>query len=332
MGNLIRRLKVEYNAKEAMLWSRLSSRKVLNDVFCKLAKDHDFMVMVADVTSSTNLGGFKELYPDRFINVGIAETNMVAMATGIAETGKNVFVMTFAPFASMRCFEAVRTYVGYMHANVKIIGLMSGLSMGVGGNTHFGLEDISLMRTVPGMTVVSPADCTETAKTIEKSMDFKGPMYIRLTGVYGNPIVYKDDYDFAIGKFNVLREGSHILILASGMCVNESNRAAKLLAKEGINPTVVDVHTIKPLDTELLHKLLKNHNNVITVEEHTLIGGLGSAISEFITNNSYKNNLKCIGLPDKFGPAANYGYLQEYYGLNAKSIANIVQNFVKENE
>ncbi len=320
---------MEYNAKSAMEWSRLSSRKVLGQVFCELAKEKDFMVMVADVTSSTNLSQFRDLYPERFINVGIAETNMVAMATGIAETGKNVFVMTFAPFASMRCFEAARTYVGYMHANVKIIGLLSGLSMGVGGNTHFGLEDVSLMRTIPGMTVVSPADCTETVKTVEKAMDFEGPMYIRLTGVYGNPIVYKEDYDFAFGKANVLREGADTLIIASGMCVNECNRAAKVLSKEGVNPTVVDMHTIKPLDEELLHSLLKTHQNVVTVEEHTLIGGLGSAISEFITRNNYKNNLKCIGLPDKFGPVANYGYLQEYYGLNAKSIANSVLDFVK---
>ena len=159
---------MEYNARNAMEWSRLSSRKVLGSVFCQLAQEKDFIVMVADVASSTSLGDFVSQYPERFINVGIAETNMVAMATGIAETGKNVFAMTFAPFASMRCFEAVRTYVGYMNANVKIIGLASGLSMGVGGNTHFGLEDVSLMRTIPGMTVVSPADCTETVKTIEK--------------------------------------------------------------------------------------------------------------------------------------------------------------------
>ena len=323
---------MEYNARNAMEWSRLSSRKVLGSVFCQLAQEKDFIVMVADVASSTSLGDFVSQYPERFINVGIAETNMVAMATGIAETGKNVFVMTFAPFASMRCFEAVRTYVGYMNANVKIIGLASGLSMGVGGNTHFGLEDVSLMRTIPGMTVVSPADCTETVKTIEKAMDFRGPMYIRLTGVNGNPIVYKDDYDFAIGKGNILREGENTLIIACGMCVNECNRAAKVLSKEGITPTVVDMHTIKPLDEELLHSLLKTHQNVAVVEEHTLIGGLGSAVSEFITRNNYKNNLKCIGLPDKFGPVANYGYLQEYYGLNAKSVANTVLEFVKENE
>lgn len=317
---------MEYNARNAMAWSRLSSRIVFGNALEELIADHpDCVVMVADVAKSSGLLGLKEKYPNQFLNVGIAETNMIAMATAIAQTGKNVFALTFAPFASMRCFEAIRTYVGYMHANVKIVGLASGLSMGVGGNTHFGLEDIALMRTVPGMAVVSPADCTETVKAVEAALNYEGPMYLRLTGVNGNPIVYKDDYDFEIGKGICLREGTDVAVLASGMMVNESLRAARLLSKAEISAAVYDFHTVKPFDTALLEEICKKFPRVVTVEEHSKIGGLGAAVSEFITETGAPAKLCAIALPDAFGPIGSYAYLQELHGLTAKQIAETIE-------
>lgn len=321
---------MEYNPRRAMEWSRLSSRVVFGSALNELADRYpNCMVIAADVASSAGLQQFAAEHPQQFVNTGIAEMNMVAMATGMAETGLNVFVVSFAPFASMRCFEAVRTYVGYMHANVKIVGIASGLSMGVGGNTHFGLEDVALMRTIPGMTVVSPADCTETVKTVEAAMDFDGPMYIRLTGVNGNPIVYKDDYDFAIGKGITLRKGADVAVLACGMMVNEALRAARVLAKEGIEAEVVDLHTIKPLDTALVSALCKQFKRIVTVEEHSKIGGLGAAVAEYAAEEQLPIQLKMIALEDDFGPSGSYQYLTRVHNLTAKQIAEEISGFMK---
>lgn len=316
---------MDYNARNAMAWSRLSSRIVFGNAMEELIADYpDAVVMVADVAKSAGLLGLREKYPKQFLNVGIAETNMIAMATAIAQTGKNVFALTFAPFASMRCFEAARTYVGYMRANVKIVGLASGLSMGVGGNTHFGLEDVALMRTIPGMAVVSPADCTETVKTLEAALNYDGPMYIRLTGVNGNPIVYKDDYDFEIGKGVCLREGEDVAVLASGMQVNEALRAARLLSKEELSAAVYDFHTIKPLDEALLEEITQKFRRIVTTEEHSIIGGLGAAVSEYLTDHGKENKLTRLALPDEFGPIGSYAYLQEAHGLTAKQLAETI--------
>ena len=324
---------MEYNLSKAMEWSRQSSRKVYGRVLDEMADQYpDVMVIAADVASSAGLEAFAKNHPQQFVNAGISENNMLAVATGMAESGKNVFAVTFAPFASMRCFEVARTYVGYMHANVKIVGLASGLSMGVGGNTHFGLEDVALMRTIPGMTVVSPADCTETVKSVEASLQFQGPLYMRLTGVNGNPIVYKEDYDFAFGKGIVLKEGKGVVLVACGMMVNECLRAAKLLSKAGVDATVVDMHTVKPLDEELLSRLAESHSTWITVEEHSRIGGLGSAVTDYIRDRQLPIKLKVLALPDQFGPSGSYAWLMEHYGLNAKSIVEKVMNFIQEKE
>ena len=323
---------MENSLSQAMEWSRLSSRKVFGRVLDELVSSHpECVVIVADVASSAGLENFAKNHPTQFVNAGIAEANMLAVATGMAESGKNVFVTTFAPFASMRCFEMARTYVGYMHANVKIVGLASGLSMGVGGNTHFGLEDVALMRTIPGMTVVCPADCMETVKAVEAALNFQGPMYLRLTGVNGNPIVYKNDYDFAIGKGIVLKEGNSVAVLANGLMVNESLRVAKLLSRSGVDATVVDLHTVKPLDEELLLRLAATHHTWITVEEHSIIGGLGTAITEFVRDHQLPVKLKAVGLPDQFGPSGSYAYLMDYHRLTAKAIAEDITKFLQDN-
>lgn len=238
---------MEFNNQNVLLWSRMNSRKTFGSVLTKIAPEYpNMMVLVSDVASSAGLSEFAERYPAQFLNVGIAEQNMIGVAAGLAKEKHCVFAVSFAPFASMRCYEMIRSYLGYMKLNVKVVGLASGLSMGVGGNTHYGLEDIAIMREIPNLAVLSPADCTETVKSILALINYQGPAYLRLTGIAGNPIVYKEDYSFEIGKGIVLKEGKDIAIIATGTAVYESQRAARLLQKAGISSTVVDMHTINP--------------------------------------------------------------------------------------
>jgi transketolase len=323
---------MRYDAKNALLWSRLSSRKTFGLVMSELVEIYpNTMVIAADVASSAGLSDFAKSYPDKFLNVGIAEQNMIGIAAGLAKEDMKVFVVSFAPFASMRCFEVIRTYLGYMDLDVVVVGIASGLSMGVSGNTHYGLEDIALLRTIPNMTVISPADCTETVKVLETLFKHKGPTYLRLSGVEGNPVVYKEDYDFSIGKAIRLREGSDVAIIATGTLVNEAMRGAKILQKQGISASVVDMHTIKPLDTSILDELFATCKLVVTAEEHSIIGGLGGAVAEYKATKANSPMQITIGIPDAFGKAAEYGFLMNKYGLTAQGISNrIIANISVE--
>lgn len=316
---------IEFNSANALYWSRLSSRKTLGLILEEIAPLYpDLMVLAADVAASAGLSGFAQKFPDRFLNVGIAEQNMIGVAAGLAQEGKCVFAVSFAPFASMRCYEMLRSYLGYMNLNVKVVGLASGLSMGVGGNTHYGLEDLAITRAIPNMTAVSPADCTETVKAILALADHPGPAYLRLTGVGGNPAVYKEDYAFALGRGVVLREGEDVAMIAAGTMVYESIRAARVLQKQNISCTVVDMHTVKPLDRELLQELFARHRLIVTAEEHSIIGGLGAAVAEYKAGIPNSPRQIMIGLPDAFGKAGDYPWLLTQYGLTAKAIAEKV--------
>lgn len=301
---------------------RSGSRGTFGKVIADLFAIHDNLrVLVADVATSSKLEKANEVYSDKIINVGIAEQNMIGIAGGLSTEGYNVFATTFAPFASMRCFESLRTQIGYMNLNVKIVGLLSGLATGSFGNTHYGLEDIAITRTIPNFTVLSPADCVETYKVIEACANYKGPCYIRLTGVNGTPPVYKQDYDFKIGKGIVLQKGVDIAIIATGTMVHESVRAARILKSKGISVTVVDMHTIKPLDNELLEKIFEDHMMIVTVEEHFKIGGLGSAIAEVKTQFSNVPKQLILGIEDKFAKVGNYSFMKQKFGLTAPQIA-----------
>lgn len=318
---------MEFNHANALLWSRLGSRKAFGEILAELASEYpELMVLAADVASSSGLSEFAQRYSGQFLNTGIAEQNMIGTAAGLAQEGHCVFATSFAPFASMRCYEMIRSYLGYMNLNVKVVGLASGLSMGVGGNTHYGLEDLAIMRVIPNITVLSPADCTETVKSVQALLENKGPAYLRLTGIGGNPIVYKEDYNFQIGKGIVLREGKDIAIVATGTMVYEALRAARLLQKSDLTVTVVDMHTIKPLDTALLDQLLLNHKLIVTVEEHSIVGGLGSAVAEYKAGVEKTPRQVMIGLPDMFGKAGEYKYLMEQYGLTADKIADRIRS------
>jgi transketolase len=322
---------MQYNAKNSLLWSRLSSRKTFGLVMPEFVKLYpNTMVLAADVASSAGLSDFAKEFPDNFLNVGIAEQNMVGIAAGLAKEGMKVFVVSFAPFASMRCLEVIRNYVGYMNLDVVIVGIASGLSMGVSGNTHYGLEDTALLRAIPNMSVISPADCTETVKAMEALFNHKGPAYLRLSGVDGNPVVYKEDYDFSIGKAVRLREGSDVGIIATGTMVYESNRAAKILQKQGISTFVIDMHTIKPLDTFILDEMFKTCKLIVTAEEHSIVGGLGGAVAEYKATKKKVPRQLTIGIPDAFVKAADYGFLMNKCGLNAQGIANRIFDALKD--
>ena len=316
---------LEITPKNARQWSRFWSRAVFGQAIFSLAETkNNLMVLSADLGSSSGLSRFKKAYPDKFLNVGISEQNMIGVAAGLAKEGSVVFATSFAPFIAMRSSEQIRMNLGYMNLNVKAVAIGSGVAMAFLGNSHYGIEDASIMRSIPNLTVVSPADCGEIVQTVFAAAEYEGPVYIRLTGEVNNPVVYKEDYDFEIGKAITLREGSDISIFANGTMVYESLEAAKNLDLEGISANVVNMHTIKPLDTSVIDKAVKSTKLIITVEEHSVIGGLGSAIAEYKTGLCNAPPQLIIGLPDKFGKVGAHRFLLDKYGLTAEHIAKSI--------
>lgn len=310
--------------------SRLGSRNVFGTALKEIEPSRqNLKAVVADVMTSAKLTEFYEQAPQKLINVGIAEQNMIGIAAGLACEGYNVFAATFAPFASMRCFEMIRSQLGYMNLNVKVVGLLSGLTGAYFGNTHYGLEDLALLRTVPGMTVLSPADGLETYKAVIAAADINGPCYIRLTGDRGMPVIYKEDFDYKIGKANLLAEGTDIAIIGTGSILNEAVRASRGLKKNGFSVTIVDMHTIKPLDTLLLDDILSNHRMIVTIEEHTVVGGLGSAVAEYKASKKNAPPLLMLGLPDVFPKAGSPNFILNKYGLTAPQIAEKITEAYK---
>jgi transketolase len=323
---------VEINKRNIRTWSILGARGTFGAAILELAKERqDFMVLSADLGSSSGLARFINSYPDQFINIGIAEQNMIGVAAGLAKEGIPVFATSFAPFITLRSGEQMRMNLGYMNLNIKAVGIGSGIAMGLLGNSHYGLEDAAIMRTIPNITVISPADGTEIVKTVFAAAAVKGPMYIRLTGAANNPIVYHEDYDFQIGKAVTIKEGQEVVIIATGTMVYESLKAAAILEEKGISVKVINMHTIKPLDTEVLDDVFKEAELIVTAEEHSIIGGLGSAVAEHKSNFSNAAPLQIIGLPDCFGKAGEYSYLLDKYGLRGEAIAEKIENRLKEN-
>ena len=313
---------LEVTPINARQWSRFGSRAVFGQAILALAeRKPDLVVLSADLGNSSGLDRFKNAHPDKFINVGIAEQNLIGVAAGFAKEGFTVFATSFAPFISMRAAEQVRMNLGYMNLNVKAVGIGSGLSMGFLGNSHYGLEDAGVIRCIPGITIVTPADCSEIVKTVFAAAEHTGPMYIRLTGGPNNPIVYSAEYEFRIGKAVTLREGSDVTIIACGMMVYESLEAAKLLEVKGVSTRVINMHTLKPLDQDVLQNAFRTSKLIVTVEEHSVVGGLGSAVAEFKAGLSRVPPQLILGLPDEFGKTGEHRYLLEKYGLVAVGIA-----------
>jgi transketolase len=316
----------EINPSNARQWSRIGSRGIFGQAILAVAEHHpDIMVISADLGNSSGLDRFKKTYPEQFLNIGIAEQNMIGVAAGMAKEGYTVFATSFAPFITMRAAEQVRMNLGYMGMNVKAVAIGSGVSMAFLGNSHYGIEDGAVMRAIPNLTVVCPADCAEIFKVVAAAANFEGPMYIRLTGAVGNPPVYTEDYAFEIGKAVVLRPPAAVTLVATGSMVHESLEAAKLLEEAGISAGVINMHTIKPLDIAVLDQAMSASSLLVTVEEHSVIGGLGSAVAEYKSAKRTAPPQLILGLPDAFDVTGDYRFLLERHGLVASKIAARVQ-------
>jgi transketolase len=322
---------LEITPANARTWSRLGSRGVFGQAILSIGGSHpDLMVMSADLGNSSGLDRFKATYPEKFLNIGIAEQNMIGVAAGLAKEGYNVFATSFAPFIAMRSSEQIRMNLGYMEMNVKAVAIGSGVVMAFLGNSHYGIEDAAVMRAIPNLTVVCPADCAEIVKAVYAAAAHKGPMYIRLTGGPNNPIVYSDEYEFTIGKAIKLREGNDLTFIAHGTMVYESLEAAKILETEGISAAVINMHTLKPIDTTAIDSALSFSKAIVTVEEHSIIGGLGAAVAEYTAKLSKRPPQLSLGLPDAFIDAAEYRFMLTREGLVAPKIAASVGSFLKE--
>ena len=308
---------------------KIATRESYGNALVELGKEHeDLVVLDADLAEATKTGMFKKVFPERHIDCGIAECNMIGVAAGIAATGKVPFASSFAMFAAGRAFEQVRNSVGYPKLNVKIGATHAGISVGEDGATHQCNEDIALMRTIPGMIVINPSDDVEAKAAVKAAYEHVGPVYLRF-GRLAVPVINDNaDYKFEIGKGNVLKEGTDVAIIANGLCVAESLEAAKKLEAEGINAQVINMATVKPLDTELVLKAAKETGKVVTVEEHSVIGGLGSAVCDVLSEQLPTPVLK-IGVNDVFGHSGPAVELIKEFGLDGDSIAAKVKEFVK---
>lgn len=315
---------ITYTSSNMRIWSRLGSCGAFGIAAMELPEmDDGSVILTADLCFYSGLDRFRSKYPDRLYNIGIAEQNMLGVAGGLAKEGFNVFATTYASFAASRCIDQVRVNMGYMKLGIKLVGLTSGLSVGILGATHVSMEDVAVMRSIPNITILSPADSTETIKATLAAAKMKTPVYLRLSGTMNNPAVYKEDYSFEIGKAVTMQEGSDITLIASGTMVHYSMEAAKELERKGISCKVVNMHTIKPLDIEAIHQAC-NTELIVTVEEHNIYGGLGSAVAEVLAGMPKHPALQILGLADHFKHAGEYEYLLEQYGLTGKQISDKV--------
>lgn len=285
-------------------------------------------VVCADMALAAGLDRFRLLYPDNFYNVGIAEQNLIGVAAGLSSLGYKCVAVAQAAFISMRCFEQVRQYLGYMHSNVILVGINAGFLLQHFGNTHYANEDLSLMRGIPGMTVLCPADASEAVKAFEAALKMDTPVYIRLTCGKGASIVYQEDFDYVIGKSNVIREGSDVAIFSTGVMVHCAQEAAEILEKEHISVKVIDCHTIKPMDQSVITDS-KQCKLFVSLEEHNLIGGLGSSIAECVSEEKDFPPLLKLGIRDRFSKPGERSFLLEQHGLTPTQVAEKILNKYK---
>ncbi|MGO5053191.1 transketolase family protein [Lachnospiraceae bacterium LCP25S3_G4] len=308
---------------------KIATRESYGNALVTLGEKHENVVVLdADLAAATKTGVFKKAFPERHIDCGIAECNMMGVAAGLATTGKVPFASSFAMFAAGRAFEQIRNSVGYPKLNVKIGATHAGISVGEDGATHQCNEDIALMRTIPGMVVINPADDVEAKAAVEAAYEHEGPVYLRF-GRLAVPVINDHpDYKFELGKGVVLREGSDITLIATGLPVSETLEAAEKLAADGIDAKVINIHTIKPLDEELVVDAAKETGKVVTIEEHSIIGGLGSAVCDVLAAQAPTKVLK-IGINDTYGESGPAVELVKKYGLDAESIYEKVKAFCK---
>lgn len=299
---------------------KVATRVGYGEALVELGSERDdFLVLDADLAAATQTGMFKKAFPERFYDCGIAEGNMISIAAGIAATGKKVICSSFAMFAAGRAFEQVRNSVGYPHLNVIIGATHAGISVGEDGATHQCCEDIALMRTIPGMTIINPADETEAKKAVRAALELDGPVYMRF-GRLAVPVIFGDDYNFEVGKGVELKDGTDVTVIATGLMVNEALEAYEILKSEGISARIINMHTIKPLDKEIVLKAARETGAIVTAEEHSVIGGLGAAVSETVCEESPVPVVK-LGVNDTFGHSGPAVKLLDEFGLRAANIA-----------
>ncbi|NLM27150.1 MAG: transketolase family protein [Clostridiaceae bacterium] len=297
---------------------KIATRVAYGEALADMGADERIVVLDADLSKSTMTDMFKKKYPERHFNMGIAEGNMMSVAAGIATCGKIVFASTFAIFAAGRAFEQVRNSIGYPNLNVKIGATHAGISVGEDGASHQAIEDIALMRSIPNMVVISPSDAYCTKFAVKAAIEHPGPVYLRL-GRLSVPLVHNENTKFEFGKGVLMKDGSDVTIIANGLMVQYALEAAGILGQDGVSARVIDMHTIKPIDREIIIKAAKETGCIVTAEEHTIMGGLGSAVAEVVCDE-YPVPVKMVGVEDKFGKSGNPDELLKRYGLTAENI------------
>ena len=307
---------------------KTATREAYGRALAELGDTYDFVVLDADLSKSTKTDTFKQKFPDRFFNTGIAEANMMSVAAGIATCGKTVFASSFAMFAAGRAFEQVRNSICYPNLNVKIGATHAGISVGEDGATHQCLEDIGIMRTVPNMTIINPADAAEAFFAVEAAIRHNGPVYLRFGRLAVPDLFDRETYRFELGKGVELETGTDVTLVATGLMVPEALEARKLLAQKGISARVINIHTIKPIDRDILIRAAKETGAVVTAEEHNIIGGLGSAVAEVLCEEC-PVPLRRVGTKDVFGQSGKPAELLEMYGLTAENIAKQAEEVLK---
>lgn len=320
---------IEYNRRNIRTWSLLGPSGAHGIAALELAEtDPKVVMLTADLCFFSGLDRFRTTYPDKLYNLGIAEQNMIGVAAGLAKEGFTPFANTYASFCASRCADQVRVNMSYMSLPIKLIGLTAGYGAGILGATHVSVEDISLMRSLPNMTVISPADCTEVIKSIMAASKTQYPTYIRLTGPMDTPVVYKKDYDFEIGRAVRIQEGTDVCIIATGSMVYHAMQTAKLLETEGVSCSILNMHTIKPLDVEAILDANEMHKLIVTAEEHSIIGGLFSAVAEVLCRGGVHKPVLPIGINDLFVHAGSYNYQMEKSGLEANIMKTKIMNII----
>ena len=310
-----------------MMADKMATRKAYGETLVELgAENPDLVVMDADLSKSTMTAEFGKKYPERFFNMGIAEQNLYGAAAGLALSGKVVCASNFAMLSAGRAFEIIRNSIGYTRANVKICATHSGITVGEDGASHQTFEDIALMRTIPGMTVINPSDGVSAGKLIRQAVAFNGPCYVRL-GRAAVPVFYGEDSEITLGKGNLIRDGRDVTVIATGIMVSEAAAAAEKLAEDGIDVRVIDMHTIKPLDEEIIIKAAEETGAIVTAEEHSVIGGLGSAVAEVVVRN-HPVKMSMVGQKDTYGESGKPDELKKKYGMTSDDIIKAVKELI----
>jgi len=320
----------KFNEDQADTWASMGPRAMFGQFMINLAdKVENLIVLSGDLGRSSGLDRFKKKFPDKYLSVGICEQNLIGVASGLSREGYKVFVTSFAPFLSMRASEQIRMNLGYMRHNVNIVALGSGVSMAYLGNSHYGLEDISYIRSIPGINISCPSDCAELGKMIyDYALNDRGPSYIRLTGVPGRKKIFKDNFNYKFGKAIKLTNGSDILILSHGSIVSDCKAAVEDLKSENINCSLININSLSPLDKSIF-KAINKLRYIIVVEEHSSIGGLYSIVSEYLSSTGINKKIYGFNLGKTFGPTGTYQYLLNYHGLSAKNIKKFIRNKIK---